>query len=215
MFVNRRKPKDPERRVPKQKRAHERIERILDAAADVFARVGVEAATIEQIAEEAGTSVGSIYQFFPNKIALFEELARRYHEKVKVFFDGLIGGALLDLSVKDILDASVDAVWVFHEQETAFRAVWGDLGFTRNVLVEGEALNKEFARRIEGVLGKKLVALPVKKRPIVATVMVEVLTAMLILSTRRGSAADSKALREETKILLRRYVEPYEVRLTR
>jgi AcrR family transcriptional regulator len=209
MFVK--KQPDTGRRIPRQERARQRVERILDAAAEVFAEVGVEAATMEGIAERADTSIGSLYQFFPNKVAIFGELARRYHGKVKDFFDAIVDSPLLDHQpIEAILDASIEAIWVFHESEPAFRAVWVGLAFTQQVLVEGEALNKEFARRIESILAKKLGSLPAKKRPVVATMLVEVLTAMLIVTARRP--AEGKSLKEETKTLLRRYVEPYAVR---
>lgn len=213
MFVK--KQRDNARRIPRQERARQRVERILDAAADVFAEVGVEAATMEGIAEKAETSIGSLYQFFPNKVAIFAEIARRYHLKLKDFFDAIVDSPLLDHQpIEAILDASIEAVWSFHESEPAFRAVWVGLGFTEEVLSEGEALNKEFARRIESILAKKLAGLAPKKRPVVATILVEVLTAMLIVSARRrGNGTDQgKALKEETKTLLRRYLEPYAVR---
>jgi AcrR family transcriptional regulator len=213
MFVK--KQRDTGRRIPRQERARQRVERILDAAADVFAELGVEAATMEGIAEKADTSIGSLYQFFPNKVAIFDEIARRYHLKLKDFFDAIVDSPLIDHQpIEAILDASIEAVWNFHESEPAFRAVWVGLGFTQQVLSEGEALNKEFARRVETILAKKLAGLPPKKRPVVATVLVEVLTAMLIVSARRGPA-EGKALKEEAKTLLRRYLEPYAVRSKR
>src|SRR5687767_3537228 len=176
MFVN------PKRRVPLQKRSQERVQRILDAAAELFAERGFDAATMEEIAARAETSIGSVYQFFPNKRAVFDEINRRYHERLVVFFDAIVESPLFDDSIDRILDATVDAVWAFHETDPAFRAVWVGLGFSTDVFTEGEALNKEFARRLEPLLGKKLPGLPAKRRPIVATMLVEVLTAMLILS---------------------------------
>ena len=53
-------------------------ERILDAAARVFAEHGYSAGTTTRIAEEAGLSVGSLYQYFPNKDSILVELARRH-----------------------------------------------------------------------------------------------------------------------------------------
>lgn len=211
MFVNR---KAPARRTPTQERSRQRVARMLDAAAEVFAEVGFDAATMEEIAQRAETSIGSIYQFFPNKRALFGELTHRYHEELKTFFDAILSGPLVEQAVGDIVDASVEAVWAFHENDPAFRAVWVGLAFTEELIVEGEALNKEFARRIESVLADKLHGLPPKKRPVVATMLVEVLTAMLIVSARRGKA-ESAALKDETKTLLRRYLTPYEVRSRR
>jgi len=196
------------RRVPTQERAKKRVERIIDAAAHVFAEEGYEAATMEQIALRAETSIGSIYQFFPNKLSLFNALARHYHDKLRAFFDLLLGGPLLEQPWASILDAGIDAFALFHEQEPGFRAVWVGLHLTPEVITEGEAINREFAKRIEAVLAAKLAGLPAKMRPIVATMMVEILTAMLIVSARRPGEA--RALMTETKALLRRYLAPYE-----
>ncbi len=198
------------RRVPTQERAKKRVERIIDAASHVFAEQGFEAATMEAIAARAETSIGSIYQFFPNKLTLFNALARHYHEKLRAFFDLLLSGPLLDQPWADILDAGIDAFAFFHEQEPGFRAVWVGLQVTPEVIIEGEAINREFAKRIETVLEAKLLDLPATMRPVVATMMVEILTAMLIVSARRP--AEAKALMTETKALLRRYLAPYEAR---
>jgi len=50
------------------------VDRLLNAAAEVFVEEGFIAATTNRIAEVAGVSVGSLYQFFPNKQALLAEL---------------------------------------------------------------------------------------------------------------------------------------------
>jgi AcrR family transcriptional regulator len=65
-------------RQPKQKRGQQRVEKILLAAAEVFAAVGYSAATTQQIADRANTAVGSVYQFFPNKLAIFHALEVEY-----------------------------------------------------------------------------------------------------------------------------------------
>jgi AcrR family transcriptional regulator len=196
------------RRVPTQERSKKRVERIIEAASHVFAADGFEAATMESIAARAETSIGSIYQFFPNKLSLFNALARHYHDKLRAFFDLLLSGPLLEQPWADILDAGIDAFALFHEHEPGFRAVWVGLQVTPDVIEEGEAINRDFAKRIEGVLAAKLPGLPAKLRPVVATMMVEILTAMLIVSARRP--AEAKGLMTETKALLRRYLEPYE-----
>ena len=65
------------RRAPLQARVHRRVDLLLDAAADVVAEVGVEAATTNAIAARAKTSVGSLYQFFDDKHALIWALSQR------------------------------------------------------------------------------------------------------------------------------------------
>jgi AcrR family transcriptional regulator/transposase-like protein len=74
----------PLRRQPQQKRGQERVEKILLAAAEVFAEAGYAAATVQQIADRATTAVGSIYQFFPDKLALFQALGTTHIQQVEV-----------------------------------------------------------------------------------------------------------------------------------
>jgi len=64
--------------VPKQGRSLETRSRILEAAARVFAAHGYGKGTTNRIAEEAGISVGSLYQYFPNKDAILVELSRAH-----------------------------------------------------------------------------------------------------------------------------------------
>lgn len=66
------------RKVPRQARSQQRVTQILDAAAQVFADQGYEAATTNAIATRAGVSIGSLYQFFPHKEALMDALVERY-----------------------------------------------------------------------------------------------------------------------------------------
>ena len=66
------------RKRPRQDRSEATVDAILEAAAREFASEGYEAATTNKIAEAAGTSVGSLYQYFPSKDAIAVELARRF-----------------------------------------------------------------------------------------------------------------------------------------
>ena len=66
------------RKRPRQERSEATVDAALEAAAREFASAGYEATTTNRIAESAGISVGSLYQYFPSKEAIAVELARRY-----------------------------------------------------------------------------------------------------------------------------------------
>jgi AcrR family transcriptional regulator/transposase-like protein len=87
------------RRQPQQKRGQQRVEKILLAAAEVFAEAGFAAATIQQIADRADTAVGSIYQFFPDKLAIFHALFQQHLQQADIleaeFFKGDINTPLI------------------------------------------------------------------------------------------------------------------------
>ena len=62
------------RKMPKQARANALIEAVLEAAAQVLAQEGAARFTTARVAERAGVSVGSLYQYFPNKAAILFRL---------------------------------------------------------------------------------------------------------------------------------------------
>ncbi|MDA0631835.1 TetR/AcrR family transcriptional regulator [Nonomuraea sp. MCN248] len=66
------------RKSPRQQRSRETVEAILEAAAQLFQRHGYATTTTNKIADRAGVSVGSLYQYFPNKDALLLALADRH-----------------------------------------------------------------------------------------------------------------------------------------
>lgn len=68
------------RKQPRQRRAHETRARILDAARLVFEEHGYAHGTTNRIAAAAGLSVGSLYQYFPNKDAILVELVDAHIE---------------------------------------------------------------------------------------------------------------------------------------
>ena len=70
------------RRQPVQARSRERVEKILDAAVQLLIEDGYDAVKTNAIARRAEVSIGSVYQFFPNRFAIFNALAERYREKI-------------------------------------------------------------------------------------------------------------------------------------
>ncbi|AQW55505.1 TetR/AcrR family transcriptional regulator [Streptomyces violaceusniger] len=66
------------RKQPRQARAELTRQRILTAAAHVFAEYGYAAGTTNRIAEHARISIGSLYQYYPNKDAILAELVTRH-----------------------------------------------------------------------------------------------------------------------------------------
>jgi AcrR family transcriptional regulator len=92
------------RRKPRQVRAELTRERILTAAAHVFADHGYAAGTTNRIAERARISIGSLYQYFPNKDAILVELLIRHIDR-----GTWTGAQELDLS-PGTLEATVRAL---------------------------------------------------------------------------------------------------------
>jgi len=69
---------DAMRKAPRQSRARQTVDFILEAAAYILAERGLDGFTTNHIAERAGVNISSLYQYFPNKLAILEALQARH-----------------------------------------------------------------------------------------------------------------------------------------
>ncbi len=209
MFVKKEKSGDtPSRRVPAQERSRKRLERILEAAAEEFDEQGYESATMERIAERAETSIGSVYQFFRNKEAVFLALARKIGGTLRAVFDVVVNEEALKAPWEAVIDAGIDAFAALNESDAAFRAVWRGAFLTRQVLEESDALGRELAGRVEVWLRTAAPHLAKDKRALVSTMIIEGVSGILLAATWRGGD-EGRALMQEAKVMMRRYLAPY------
>ncbi|MCG7532735.1 TetR/AcrR family transcriptional regulator [Psychrobium sp. MM17-31] len=70
------------RKRPSQARSSVTYNAILESAARVLVEAGVESTTTNKIAETAGTSIGTLYEYFPSKEAIFAELIRKLDQQM-------------------------------------------------------------------------------------------------------------------------------------
>lgn len=82
------KPRGEPTRAPRQQRSRERVSQILDAAKALIAERGSAGLKIQDIADRAGVTAGSIYQYFPNKAAIIQELGLNYMAEVRSMLRG-------------------------------------------------------------------------------------------------------------------------------
>jgi AcrR family transcriptional regulator len=100
------------RREPTQRRALQTVEAVLDAVVRVLKQHGVEGVTTNRIAEVAGVSIGSVYQYFPDKRAIFTALHDRHVAQVSRVIDATLveqASSSLDDFVRALVTALVHA----------------------------------------------------------------------------------------------------------
>ena len=88
------------------------VDVIIEAAGRVLAEEGYAAANTNRIAERAGTSVGSLYQYFPNKDALVAAVQRRHHSEMGVIMEAAFAeaaGLPLKAAARRLVRAVLDA----------------------------------------------------------------------------------------------------------
>ena len=201
------------RRVPIQDRSRQRVERILAAAVEILGEVGFEAATMEGIAQRAETSIGSLYQFFPNKVAIFDEVAGRYLTGARALFDQLWTPELLSAPWETLIDRFVDAFALFDLSDPAFRVLMRNVQASPGFIRAGEAMNREVAGRIKSAIEHYAPQLGAEELEVVSVMVVEITAAMLFYSARHTGPLGPRLV-EESKTVLKRYLAPMVTRPT-
>ncbi|MGY4476142.1 TetR family transcriptional regulator [Bradyrhizobium sp. USDA 3364] len=139
------------RKQPQQARSTELVAAILDAAVQVLTREGAQRFTTARVAEKAGVSVGSLYQYFPNKAAiLFRLQSDEWRQTTGLLRDILEDAARPPL---DRLRALVHAFIHSECEEAAVRValndaapLYRDAPEAREVRASGERIVEVFMR---------------------------------------------------------------------
>jgi AcrR family transcriptional regulator len=108
------------RKQPQQARSRATIEAILQAAAHILGERGWEGLTTNDVAELAGVSIGSLYQYFPHKLALVEAVRRRHFDDVLAV---LRGAADIKVPRAHRIEALVDGMIGVHGRYPAAHRV--------------------------------------------------------------------------------------------
>ena len=196
-------------RLPKQARSRERFNRILDAAAELFVEIGYDSVTTDEIAARADTSVGGLYRFFPDKLAVFHALVDRYLNQLAEVFTNLHTDEIAQLPLEVYISNAIDAFDEFVTENPAFRVV-----FVQSRLISTEvtamdtAFNQEIARQLAAFFATRNPALETSQTELLAAVTVEAASALEILSLTRESNFQEQVLTETKKMLIT-YLKQY------
>jgi len=148
-----RKPQISSRKEPKQARSTDLVAAVLEAAVQVLAKEGAQRFTTARVAEKAGVSVGSLYQYFPNKAAILFRLQSNEWRQTSE----LLSSILMDTGQPshDRLRALVHAFIRSECEEAAVRValsdaapLYRDAPEARKAKASGEQAIKAFMREI-------------------------------------------------------------------
>ncbi|WP_344934517.1 TetR/AcrR family transcriptional regulator [Sphaerisporangium flaviroseum] len=194
----------PLRRRPSQRRSARRVERMLDACAELLDEIGYESLSTTRIAERADVAIGSVYQFFPDKRAITLALTRRNVE----LFIARVGRRFMTEDYTGwwhAVDAIIDEYVDMHRTVPGFRSLrFGD-AVDLNLLDSVSENNTVIAGRLRGLILEEFGMADSEELDLSLTVAVEAGGAVLALAFRRD-AMGWPPLVEEAKRLIREYL---------
>jgi AcrR family transcriptional regulator len=200
------------RRVPRQTRGQRRVELLLDAAAEVIAEQGLQAATAEAIALRARTAKGSLYQFFPNRDAVVAALALRYADELRAIHERAFATDPRGLSMERLIDRIIRPLAAFHDRNPAFRRVFMTADAPRDstgaapTRIRGQ-LFESIVDRLDVLFAARNPRLPARDRRRAATVCASIGQALLARRDR-AVAAEKKPLLDDLRRVLAAYLTP-------
>jgi len=143
------------RRAPAQQRSRERMERILSVASSLIGQEGSDQVKMSAVAAGADISIGSLYQYFPDKRSIIRTLAERYAaESRKCIEDALASVSDLD-SLLAAYSSLVDQYYELFLAEPVMRDIWSGMQADKQLveleLAESKACGKLLAAAMRRV----------------------------------------------------------------
>lgn len=194
------------RKAPRQQRSRATVDAILTATAQVLVERGYDKATTNEIARRAGVSIGSLYQYFPNKEALVSALCERHMQHITGELVRRMADTR-DLPLSRALHGLIKLLLEHHAEEPEVHRVLIEQvprlsGFERLAEVNRflvQAITHDLQRREERLRPKNL-----ELAAFVLVHSVQAVTHAAVLD--RPEALDDDALADEIVDLVRRYL---------
>ncbi|WP_245974747.1 TetR/AcrR family transcriptional regulator [Thermomonospora umbrina] len=190
----------PLRRRPAQRRSAERVQRMLDACAEILDEDGYDGLSTTRIAQRAEVAIGSVYQFFPDKRAVAQALALRNLE----LFGDRVSGLLAEQTFEhwsDTVGAIIDIFVELHRSVPGFRVLrFGDVADV-NLLDDSADNNAVVADRLRQLIVHVFGVADTPEMARAVAIAVEAADAVLKMAFRRDPDGEPAVLSEAKRLI--------------
>lgn len=139
---------EPTRRNPTQQRSRDRQERILAVATDLIASKGSDQVKMSEIAERSEISIGSLYQYFPDKSSVIRTLAERYNAESRRCIEEALGAVEDAQGLRTAYSELLDLYYEIVLATPAMRDIWSGMQADKQLM----ALELQESRVAGGIL---------------------------------------------------------------
>ena len=187
--------------TPQQERSARRLAGFLQAAAKLFAEVGYEAATMQAIADRSRSSIGALYNYFPDKESIAVTLRLQYSEELRARLKALMEEAAKQSTAR-FAESFIDCILDLMHQRPAYLVL-----HAAAIRIRREpAARKALRSMIADVFRAKNPSLSSERALLAANVAVQIVKGMMTLYSE--SEATSRGLTEaEFRKVLTSYLE--------
>lgn len=205
-----RKPLTKPRKCASQERSRATVDTLVEATARILVKEGFDRASTNHIAEKAGVSIGSLYQYFPSKEALVAAVMERHNQQLMQVVRGALAqvAALpMEQAMRKLVDAAIRA----HRLDPKLHRVLAEQVPRTGKLEHMEAFNQENYRLFRAYLEShrdEVRAIDLGLAAFVCVTSIEALTHTAVLHHSEGLSDKAfDALVDEATRLLIRYLQ--------
>mgnify|MGYP001104088215 CR=1 FL=1 len=189
------------RNRPRQARSAARVELLLDVAEEVFEEVGYDAATTNLVAQRAGVPVGTLYRWFPDKVALAEALTDRYLDRLVTLYTELLTDLPPEERIGDFLHRVMARLVTETRGQKALPALLVSAMVPGNRSPAGARMRDGLQSHIRGLIELRVPGIPAELRDRTAEVCVTL--AHLVIA----AAADGDQDDEHRQLMTDEYID--------
>ncbi len=195
------------RKFPRQARAKATIDAIVEASTQLLLERDYAQFTTARAAERAGVSVGSLYQYFPNKAALAAAVIDRCCGEFIAALDCALAGRPR-ITLAECIRAIVDVMLVSHQVAPDLHRIVIDLAPRIGVADKTEKVSRKMAEAIEAVLRMHADEIAPAIDLATASTIVETLLVALAHRAALGDPAPARndVIARETTAMITRYL---------
>jgi AcrR family transcriptional regulator len=194
------------RKRPQQVRSTRLVSDILEAAAHVLAREGVHRFTTARVAERAGVSVGSLYQYFPNKAAILFRLQADEWNQTGQVLESILSDTSVPLCAR--LRSAIRTFFRSECEEAELRVALNDAAPFYRGASETHAHRKSGMKQVLSFTCEALPSASVKTRALAADVILTSMSAIgKKISEQRRSRAEVDVLADAISEMLGAYLD--------
>jgi AcrR family transcriptional regulator len=191
------------RRRPQQARSQQRVDDLLNTAESVFAEIGYEAATTNLIAARAGISIGSLYQFFPNKEALLDGIAERYITNMRTQLDAAFAPETIsDMPITTIISQFIDGLIAFKAAHSGFDTVFMSSSIPVQQSLAVQKMHEEIISQVDALLASRFPDLSAERRRVGASIGVAIVKGLMPLAEAPDGLPTAQVLLEAKTAVL-------------
>ena len=167
------------RREPKQARSRAKVEKIIQAAAEILRSNGYEALSTIEVARRANVAIGTLYQFFDDKEDLMEAIAERHLKAIDLFRKEKFGLDAVYVPLTILVDRTVDWLLEYNAANPTFDQILSGTWRDERLINLYKEIVGGFVFDIETVMSHRRPTLSATECRAAAAVLVSMLRGML------------------------------------